>query len=50
MACNNLYTYGGGVELMHVRVIRQIFVFFIYLKYASYLVDTYTIPMGNYFK
>ena len=23
-------------------------VFFIYLKYASYFVDTYTIPMGNY--
>ena len=23
---------------------------FIYLKYASYLVDTYIIPMENYFK
>ena len=25
------------------------FLFIIYLKYASYLVDTYTIPMRNYF-
>ena len=30
---------------MHVRVRRQSSVFFIYLKYASYFVDAYTIPV-----
>ena len=33
--------------LVHMRIRRQGFVFFIYLKYATYFVDTYIIGMRN---
>ena len=45
--CNNPYTYGGGVALVHVRVEDKV-VYLIYLKYASYFIDTNTISTGYY--